>query len=195
MKDTNNPSDKYQAEKNLEIQKNAESSNTSNNNIEVNLGNINVIKNLALDDILSHLVDDDPQVKPIQENNQIPINQTNNLIEQNSAEKSFPSNNINSFSPYQGEFAYNSTPNNEIKANPRGETNYETLFNQSSSPKKKLRASLSIEDLKNDENILIKSIVAPKDEFLKIEDLDINLEQIESAFQEIESSSKSHIIF
>jgi hypothetical protein len=196
MKKMNNQSDNEKSIQNLEIQYNEECSNTNSNIKEDDYKNINALKNLCLDDILSHLIDDKLEIK---ENQHIKQNHTENeynyKLYSNMENQTVHSNNLNSISsPNRQDNTNGNKHKNEltpIKTNSKNETNYENLFKlSSSSPKKRLRASLTIEDLKNDENMLIKSTIAQRDEFLKIEDWEIKLEHIEAVFQDIQSASK-----
>ncbi len=70
------------------------------------------------------------------------------------------------------------------------DTNYDKLFTNTEnlSPSKVIRASLRVEELINDENLLKRAPTT--NEFLKVEDSDFNLNELEENFKLVESKSK-----
>lgn len=176
---------------NIENKKNTEN-HDEKINIESNFRqSLNQFENLKIDEILGSLVENPSQesAEEIEKNeSQNSKNALNNIqnLNHNNLERN----------PDQIDVQRNDSKQVSmlIKTHNKNEAiNYENLFRQNGdSPKKKLKHSVSIEDLKNDENILAKSTLAQKDEFLKLEELDYteNFEIIESNFQNIYTKSK-----
>jgi hypothetical protein len=84
---------------------------------------------------------------------------------------------------------------NGIKHDINCNNNYEHLFNSElncNSPFKNNlhKSSLIVEELRNDECLLRKSLSAKKDEYIKYDEWDINIEELENNFKKFEEKSK-----